>query len=121
MRHSTLVLAGCGDDGPARSIMPNAGLPQRTEGRFVYAAEPAYFGSMVPRMLDAGARILGGCCGTTPAHIAAMRAALDALDTQASRRERARAGRFRLHCRGHALPREQRGRRGRAAVTVRAA
>ncbi|HEX5827145.1 MAG TPA: bifunctional homocysteine S-methyltransferase/methylenetetrahydrofolate reductase [Candidatus Limnocylindrales bacterium] len=81
-----------GDGGPARSIMPNAGLPQRTEGRFVYAAEPAYFASMVPRMLDAGARILGGCCGTTPAHIAAMRAALDALDTQAARRERARVG-----------------------------
>ena len=78
-------------DDPARSIMPNAGLPQRTEGRFVYAAEPAYFGSMVPRMLDEGARILGGCCGTTPAHIAAMRAALDALDTQASRRATARA------------------------------
>ena len=55
------------DGEPARSIMPNAGLPQRLEGRFVYAAEPAYFGSMVPRVLDEGARILGGCCGTTPA------------------------------------------------------
>jgi methionine synthase I (cobalamin-dependent)/5,10-methylenetetrahydrofolate reductase len=76
---------------PARSIMPNAGLPQRTEGRFVYAAEPAYFGAMVPRVLDLGARILGGCCGTTPAHIAAMRAALDALDTAESRRAGARA------------------------------
>ena len=77
---------------PARSIMPNAGLPQRTEGRFVYAAEPAYFGSMVPRMLDAGARIVGGCCGTTPAHIAAMRAALEALGTAEARRADARAG-----------------------------
>ncbi len=77
---------------PARSIMPNAGLPQRTEGRFVYAAEPAYFASMVPRVLDQGARILGGCCGTTPAHIAAMRAVLDALDTGASRRAGGRTG-----------------------------
>jgi methionine synthase I (cobalamin-dependent)/5,10-methylenetetrahydrofolate reductase len=77
---------------PARSIMPNAGLPQRTEGRFVYAAEPAYFGSMVPRMLDEGARIVGGCCGTTPAHIAAMRAALEALGTAEARRADARAG-----------------------------
>ena len=76
--------------GPARSIMPNAGLPQRTEGHFVYAAEPAYFGSMVPGMLDAGARILGGCCGTTPAHIAAMRAALRALETTEERRTTAR-------------------------------
>ncbi len=66
-----------GDGEPARSIMPNAGLPQRLEGRFVYAAEPPWFGSIVPRLLDAGARIIGGCCGTTPAHIAAMRATLD--------------------------------------------
>ncbi len=80
------------DGEPARSIMPNAGLPQRTEGRFVYAAEPSYFASMVPRMLDAGARIVGGCCGTTPAHIAAMRAALEALGTAEARRADARAG-----------------------------
>ena len=65
------------DGDPARSIMPNAGLPQRLEGRFIYAAEPPWFGSIVPRLLDAGARIIGGCCGTTPAHIAAMRVALD--------------------------------------------
>jgi homocysteine S-methyltransferase len=64
-------------DGQWRSIMPNAGLPQRIEGQFVYAAPPAYFAEMVPRMLSAGARVVGGCCGTTPEHIAAMRAALD--------------------------------------------
>ncbi|HEX2755318.1 MAG TPA: bifunctional homocysteine S-methyltransferase/methylenetetrahydrofolate reductase, partial [Candidatus Limnocylindrales bacterium] len=63
---------------PARSIMPNAGLSQRLEGRFVFAASPEYFGTVTPRMLAAGARILGGCCGTTPEHIAAMRLALDA-------------------------------------------
>jgi homocysteine S-methyltransferase len=57
--------------------MPNAGLPQRIEGQFVYAAPPAYFAEMVPRMLGAGARVVGGCCGTTPEHTAAMRAALD--------------------------------------------
>jgi hypothetical protein len=65
------------DDDPARLIMPNAGLSQRLEGRFVFAASPEYFGTMTPRMLAAGARILGGCCGTTPEHIAAMRLALD--------------------------------------------
>jgi methionine synthase I (cobalamin-dependent)/5,10-methylenetetrahydrofolate reductase len=59
------------------SIMPNAGLPQRLEGHFVYAAGPDYFGTSVGRMLEAGAAIVGGCCGTTPAHIAAMRATLD--------------------------------------------
>jgi homocysteine S-methyltransferase len=66
------------DGEPARSIMPNAGLSQRLEGRFVYAASPAYFGSVTPRLLGAGARIIGGCCGTTPEHIATMRIALDA-------------------------------------------
>ena len=65
------------DGGPARSIMPNAGLSQRLEGRFVYAASPAYFGTVTPRFVAAGARLVGGCCGTTPEHIAAMRAALD--------------------------------------------
>jgi homocysteine S-methyltransferase len=61
---------------PFRSIMPNAGLPQRLEGRFVYSAGADYFGGVTPRMLAVGARIVGGCCGTTPAHVAAMRAAL---------------------------------------------
>ena len=63
--------------GFARSIVPNAGLPQRVEGQFIYAAGPAYFADAVPRFLDAGARIIGGCCGTTPEHIRHMRQALD--------------------------------------------
>jgi homocysteine S-methyltransferase len=58
-------------------IMPNAGLPSRVEGQFVYAAGPAYFAEAVPRFLAAGARLVGGCCGTTPDHVAAMRQALD--------------------------------------------
>ena len=66
-------------DGPARSIMPNAGLPQRIEGQFVYAAGPDYIAAMVPRFVAAGAAVVGGCCGTTPSHVAAMRRALDAL------------------------------------------
>jgi len=77
--------------GPGRSIMPNAGLPQRLEGQFVYAADPAYFGSIVPRLLDAGAGILGGCCGTTPEHVAAMRVALESVAAAEERPERAPA------------------------------
>jgi len=74
-----MVAMGRALDGePARSIMPNAGLSQRLDGRFVYAASPAYFGTVTPRFLAAGARLVGGCCGTTPDHIAAMRTALDA-------------------------------------------
>lgn len=79
------------DGAPALSIMPNAGLSQRLEGRFVYAAGAEYFGTVTPRFLAAGARIVGGCCGTTPDHIAEMRAALDALDAADTQRARARA------------------------------
>ncbi len=64
-------------EGAGRAILPNAGLPQRIEGQFVYAAGPDYFDRMVGDMLDAGAVIVGGCCGTTPEHVAAMRTAID--------------------------------------------
>ncbi len=65
--------------GTGRAIIPNAGLPQRIEGQFVYAAPPDYLAAMTPRFIDAGASIVGGCCGTTPEHIRAMREALGAL------------------------------------------
>jgi homocysteine S-methyltransferase len=58
-------------------IMPNAGLSGRVGGRFVWAAEASYFADEVPAFLGAGARLIGGCCGTTPEHIAAMRQVLD--------------------------------------------
>ncbi|HEV7604989.1 MAG TPA: bifunctional homocysteine S-methyltransferase/methylenetetrahydrofolate reductase, partial [Candidatus Limnocylindrales bacterium] len=80
------------DDGPARSIMPNAGLSQRLEGRFVFAAGAEYFGAVTPRLLAAGARIIGGCCGTTPEHIATMRAALDAAEATIVTETRGLAG-----------------------------
>ena len=79
-----LIQMGRPSPGLARSIAPNAGLPQRVEGQFVYAAGPSYFADEVQRFLDAGARIVGGCCGTTPDHIRHMRQALDI----ASARER---------------------------------
>jgi methionine synthase / methylenetetrahydrofolate reductase(NADPH) len=74
------ALVAMADGGGAipHAILPNAGLPQRIEGQFVYAAGPEYLGRMVGDMLDAGAAIVGGCCGTTPEHIAAMRVAIDA-------------------------------------------
>lgn len=75
-----LEAMAAGGAATARSIMPNAGLPQRIEGQFVYAASPDYLGGIVPRFLAAGAAIVGGCCGTTPEHIAAMRRAIDAFE-----------------------------------------
>ncbi|NIM92922.1 MAG: bifunctional homocysteine S-methyltransferase/methylenetetrahydrofolate reductase [Anaerolineales bacterium] len=59
------------------SIMPNAGWPERVSGRILYPANAAYFGDFAQALAGAGASIVGGCCGTTPEHIAAMRAALD--------------------------------------------
>ncbi len=55
------------------SAQPNAGRPQVIEGRSLYLASPEYFGEYAKRFIQAGVRVLGGCCGTTPAHIAAMR------------------------------------------------
>jgi methionine synthase / methylenetetrahydrofolate reductase(NADPH) len=65
------------EPGLRLSTMPNAGLPFRAGERMAYPTAPPYFAERVPQFLAAGATILGGCCGTTPAHIAAMRAALD--------------------------------------------
>lgn len=54
------------------SAMPNAGLPKAVGDRKIYMASPEYLASYAKRMVEAGARIVGGCCGTTPAHIKAM-------------------------------------------------
>ncbi len=59
------------------SAMPNAGWPERSGGRILYPATPEYFAGYVPAFRQAGLRLLGGCCGTTPEHLAAMRRALD--------------------------------------------
>ncbi len=58
------------------SAMPNAGAPTRREGRYVYMSTPEYFADFAHRFVEAGGRLLGGCCGTTPEHVAAMRTAL---------------------------------------------
>ena len=60
-------------DGTPVSAMPNAGLPQFMEGRFLYLASPEYFGEFAARAVAMGVRLVGGCCGTTPAHIKSMR------------------------------------------------
>ena len=60
-------------------IQPNAGLPSRMGERLIYLSSPAYMADYAARMVSAGARMVGGCCGTTPQHIRAMREALDRL------------------------------------------
>ncbi|HJR15511.1 MAG TPA: bifunctional homocysteine S-methyltransferase/methylenetetrahydrofolate reductase [Gemmatimonadales bacterium] len=51
------------------SAQPNAGLPRAVNDRRIYLASPEYMGSYARRMIQAGARFVGGCCGTTPDHI----------------------------------------------------
>ncbi|MBI2525731.1 MAG: bifunctional homocysteine S-methyltransferase/methylenetetrahydrofolate reductase [Candidatus Rokubacteria bacterium] len=58
-------------------IQPNAGLPSRVGERLMYLSSPAYMADYAARMIAAGARMVGGCCGTTPQHIRAMREAVD--------------------------------------------
>ncbi|MDW8299466.1 MAG: bifunctional homocysteine S-methyltransferase/methylenetetrahydrofolate reductase [Anaerolineae bacterium] len=61
-------------------VMPNAGYPETVNGRVMYPATPDYFGDYAVTLRSIGVNIIGGCCGTTPEHIRAMRAALDAPD-----------------------------------------
>jgi len=58
------------------SAQPNAGLPRLVGDRKIYLASPAYMARYARRMVDAGARFVGGCCGTTPEHIREIRAAV---------------------------------------------
>ena len=62
--------------------MPNAGMPRNVEGRNIYLTSPEYMGSFARKFVRAGASWVGGCCGTTPAHIRAMRSALRAMEAQ---------------------------------------
>jgi homocysteine S-methyltransferase len=65
-------------DGIALAVLPNVGLPTRAAGRIVYPdSSPEYFAEFAARARELGARIVGGCCGTAPAHVAAIRAAFD--------------------------------------------
>lgn len=66
-KHTTLPLL----------IQPNAGLPTMVDGRPVYSETPTQMADGYRQLLDLGVQVLGGCCGTTPAHIAALRQVVD--------------------------------------------
>jgi homocysteine S-methyltransferase len=59
------------------AIQPNAGLPSRIGERLIYISSPSYMADYAARMIAAGARMVGGCCGTNADHIRAMREAVD--------------------------------------------
>jgi 5-methyltetrahydrofolate--homocysteine methyltransferase len=58
-------------------IQSNAGLPENRGGELVYPESPDYMAERVSQLMDLGVAIIGGCCGTTPAHIRAIRAVID--------------------------------------------
>jgi len=80
------------------SAQPNAGLPKEVDGRKIYMASPEYMARYAGRMIRKGARFVGGCCGTTPEHIARI---ADAVRQVAPRAERVVVG-------GAGVPEEQR-------------
>jgi len=67
------------------SAQPNAGIPRTVEGRNLYLCSPEYMASYATRFIQTGARLVGGCCGTTPEHIKAIKAAVRSLNPQRSR------------------------------------
>ena len=68
------------------AIQPNAGLPETQSGRIVYHETPDSMAARVPELLDLGVAIVGGCCGTTPEHTRAIRAAVLTWQTRGGRR-----------------------------------
>jgi methionine synthase / methylenetetrahydrofolate reductase(NADPH) len=67
------------------SAQPNAGLPRDVGDRKIYMASPEYMAEYARRMVEAGARFVGGCCGTTPGHIKAIRAFVRSTQPRAPR------------------------------------
>lgn len=67
---------------------PNAGKPKYHEGRFIYHTAPDYFAQLAREMVAEGARLVGGCCGTSPKHIAAIAAAISDLQPGGSKSAR---------------------------------
>src|SRR5260370_29339689 len=75
------------------SAQPNAGLPKDVGDRKIYLASPEYMANYARRMIEAGARFVGGCCGTTPEHIKKIR---DYVSSVAPRRPSAVVSRERV-------------------------
>ncbi len=64
------------------AVQPNAGLPSHVDGRTIYVANPEHFGVFARRMVKGGVQLVGGCCGTTPAHVQHMLGAVRMMRTE---------------------------------------
>jgi homocysteine S-methyltransferase len=65
------------------SAQPNAGIPRSVDGRNIYLCSPEYMASYARKFVNAGVRLVGGCCGTTPEHIRVMKSALRVTQARA--------------------------------------
>jgi 5-methyltetrahydrofolate--homocysteine methyltransferase len=65
---------------------PNAGTPQLRGKRWIYPRTPDSMAAQLPELLEAGATMIGGCCGTTPEHIAAFRPVIDRWNGRSKRK-----------------------------------
>ncbi|WP_417915338.1 bifunctional homocysteine S-methyltransferase/methylenetetrahydrofolate reductase [Candidatus Electronema sp. JM] len=72
-------------EGVPLSAFPNAGMPELLGGRMIYPAQPGYMALRAKEMLRSGVHLIGGCCGTTPAHIREFRATLRIKPVRVSR------------------------------------
>ena len=76
-------------EGLTLSVMPNSGSPVVIQHRTIYQSDPEYFGRELAELAAKGVAIVGGCCGTTPKHIAALTEALKSVSADGE-----------AHCRG---------------------
>ncbi len=74
-----VLRAGVGSAGVPLAVQPNAGYPSVIAGRSYFSSSPEYVAAFAPAFVDEGAVLLGGCCGTTPEHIRALKAATASL------------------------------------------
>ena len=96
---------------------PNAGLPREVDGRKMYMASPEYMASYARRIVEAGARFVGGCCGTTPEHIRAIGAFVQSVEPRVAPAEPAIRA---TAVSGGALPAVPLGDRSRLAAKLAA-
>ncbi len=103
------------------SAQPNAGRPREVEGRNIYLCSPEYMASYARRFINAGVRLVGGCCGTTPEHIRQIKTAVRALAPADAPRDRSDVDAAFRRPEVHPVPRAREvadgGRRSRAAVS----
>jgi len=82
--HETLERMAAATD-KRLSAQPNAGVPRTVQGRNIYLSSPEYMADYARRFIQTGARLVGGCCGTTPEHIKAIKVAVRSMSPQRSR------------------------------------